>query len=253
MHLSKSLFSTRNLPIRNLSVLKCGATQVRNLFFYLDHGTPYLFPNKVHQINDTFMRASELGLTHQDVAQEQYAFVVMRDPTRRLLSLYFDKVIGRGELVRVREHLMQRSDVDLNTNTVSGHLKNCLALLDLLERILADRDLLPPNPHWFMQTRRLNVIKGCKLKVLLLENLDTHLDILLREIVPDVANILTQLNARNVSTKVVKPADMMTQTLIDRVGEVYPRDQRLYDRAVKAWSSVDMEVACANDVPRLFY
>jgi len=67
----------------------------------------------------------------------------MRDPTRRLLSLNFDKVIGRGQLVQVRNNLMLHPDVDLNTNTVSGHLKNCLALLNLLERVFLDRDLQP--------------------------------------------------------------------------------------------------------------
>jgi len=66
-----------------------------------------------------------------------------------------------------------------------------------------------------------------------LENLNTHLDTLLRKVAPDVANILTQLSARNVSSKVAKPADIMTQTLLDRVGEVYPCDQPLYDYAVK--------------------
>ena len=233
-------------------MLKCGATQIRNLFFHLDHGTPYLYPNKIHQINNTFLRASDLGLSHRDIAQEQYAFFVMRDPTRRLLSLYFDKVIGTAEMARVRDILMQRGDVDLNTDTVSGHIKNCMALLALLEQVFDDRDLLPANPHWFMQTMRINVIKKCKLKVLLLENLDTHLEILLGDIVPDIANILTQMNARNVSKKLVKPADMMTQALIDRVGEVYPRDQMLYDRARTRWLSVDVTTACGNDVPRLF-
>jgi hypothetical protein len=155
-------------------------------------------------------------------------------------------------MARVREILMQRGDVDLNTDTVSGHMKNCMALLDLLEQVFDDRDLLPANPHWFMQTRRINVIKKCKLKVLLLENLDTHLEILLRDIVPDIANILTQMNARNVSNKVVKPADMMTQTLIDRVGEVYLRDQLHFDRAVALWDGVDVEAATAVTVPRLF-
>jgi hypothetical protein len=252
MSLTHRLFSTRNYPIRNLSVLKCGATQVRNLFYLLDHSIPFHTPNKIHGLNDTFLRASDFQLTDADVAAEQHAFFVMRHPTRRMLSLYFDKVLGSQQLGQIRRMMMLDPLVDLDTKTVNGHLKNCFAFLDILERAMSDPDLLPRNQHWQMQTSRIGVIKQCKLKVLLLENLDQHLEILLQDIVPDIAQKLAQLRAKNASVKVVKPNDLMTSELIDRCAQVYVDDQTHYFSAVEKWALVDLETATSVDVPRLF-
>jgi len=252
MHRTKLLFSTRDYPIRNLNVLKCGATQIRNLFYLLDHGTVYDHPKKIHQINDDFARASDFGLTSADIAKEEHAFVALRHPTHRLLSLYFDKVLGSGQLARIRNHLKRVPDVDLNTDTLVGHLKNCIALLDLLERVMRDKTIIPQNPHWQMQTLRLGVIKDCRLKVVLVEDLNTHLEVLLKDIVPDIHEKLGQLTDRNASKKLVNPADLMSEALIDRVAEVYPRDQEMYDRAVAIWAGIDVKTATAKDIPRLF-
>jgi len=147
MHNTKRLFSTRNYPIRNLNVLKCGATQIRNLFYVLDHGTVYERPKKIHEINDDFARASDFGLTSADIAQEEHAFVALRHPTHRLLSLYFDKVIGSGQLARVRNQLKRVPGVNLKTDTLLGHFNNIVALLDLLERVMHDKTIIPNNPH----------------------------------------------------------------------------------------------------------
>ena len=69
---------------------------MRNLIYQFDHGAAFPEPKKIHAHDDLFARASDFGLTHRDIAAEEHAFVIMRHPTARFLSLYFDKVIGNG-------------------------------------------------------------------------------------------------------------------------------------------------------------
>lgn len=96
------------------------------------------------------------------------------------------------------------------------------------------------------------MIKQCKLKVLLFKNLDQHLEILLQDIVPDIAQKLAQLQEKNASVKVVKPNDLMTSELIDRCTQVYVDDQIHYFSTAEKWALVDLETATSVDVPRLF-
>jgi hypothetical protein len=60
------------------------------------------------------------------------------------------------------------------------------------------------------------------------------------------------LGASNRSVKPVKPQELMFPALIDRIAELYPRDQSYYERAVQMWDGVDIASACALDVPRLY-
>jgi len=82
--------------------------------------------------------------------------------------------------------------------------------------------------------------------------LNTHLEVLLKDIVPDIRAKLDQLIDRNESKKPVNPADLISDALIDRVAEVYPRDQEMYDRAVAIWAGIDVKTATTKDIPRLF-
>ncbi len=254
MHRTRLLISTRTLPIRNLPILKCGATRVRNLMYLLDHGHPYAQPRKIHGQHDAFPKASDFGLTHTGIAAQEHAFVVMRHPTRRFLSLYFDKVMGdgTGRFKRMNQLLDKSKGFTRSPQTPLDHLKNCIALADVLEHSMQDTDYLPPNGHWAMQTLRLGVIKDCRLKVLLLENLDAQLGALLRDIVPDIDDHLSQLQGRNQSVKPVDPQELIIPALIDRIAEIYPRDQMLYEQAVDLWRGIDPLTATALDVPRLF-
>ena len=117
---------------------------------------------------------------------------------------------------------------------------------------MKDREYLPPNGHWDMQTLRLGAIKDCRLKVLLVENLDAQMEVLLRDIVPDIAKRLRHLGARNRSQKPIEPTELMLPAMIERIAELCPRDQRHYDRAIRMWDRVDLATATNADVPRLY-
>jgi hypothetical protein len=222
--------------------------------YQLDNGHAYPQPNKIHADGDALARASEFGLTHQDIAKEEHAFIIMRHPTSRFLSLYFDKVVGSGSggFKRMNRQLAKKRDFDAGADTVLGHFKNCIALADVLERGMQDEQYLPPNGHWAMQTLRLGVIKDCRLKVLLLENLDAQMAALLRDIAPDISNKLIQMKGQNKSPKLVNPQELMLPALIERIAEIYPRDQLHYDRAVTMWDGIDVGTATSVDVPRLY-
>jgi hypothetical protein len=252
MHRTKLLYSTRSLQIRYIPVLKCGSTRVLNLMYLLDNGHAHPDPNNIHSTHGLAI-ASDFDLTHTDIAGEQHAFVVMRDPTRRFLSLYFDKIVGGGGggFKRLLKQLERTPDFDRDAETIAGHFKNCIVLADVLERALNDREYLPLNGHWAMQTLRLGAIKDCDLKVLLLENMDRQMSVLLGDIVPDIAAKLDSLGGRNRSPKPIEPSELMLPALIERIGEIYPRDQMYYDRAVEKWAQVDMASAKATDVTRL--
>lgn len=253
MHRTKLLYSTRTLPIRYMRVLKCGSTRVLIMMYLLDNGDRHPDPNNIHSTQHGLAMASDFDLTHTDIAGEQHAFVVMRDSTRRFLSLYFDKIVGGGGggFKRLLKLLERRPDFDFNADTIAGHFKNCIVLTDVLERALKDREYLPLNGHWEMQTLRLGAIKDCKLKVLLLESMDEQMSVLLGDIVPDIAMKLVNLGARNRSPKPIEPQELMLPALIERIGEIYARDQMYYDRAVAGWAQVDMVSAKTTDVPRL--
>ena len=227
---------------------------MRNLIYQFDHGAAFPEPKKIHAHDDLFARASDCGLTHRDIAAEEHAFVIMRHPTARFLSLYFDKVIGNGSggFNRLHRQLAKQRDFDPNADSVLGHFKNCIALANVLERGMKDREYLPPNGHWDMQTLRLGAIKDCRLKVLLVDNLDAQMEVLLRDIVPDIAKRLRHLGARNRSQKPIEPTELMLPAMIERIAELYPRDQRHYDRAIRMWDRVDLATATNADVPRLY-
>jgi hypothetical protein len=227
---------------------------VRNVIYQFDHGRAYPHPNKIHGDQDALARVSDLSLTCEDIAKEEHAFFIMRHPTRRFLSLYFDKIIGQGtgRFDHIKRLLANANTFDVNANSVHGHLENCYILAGILKQGMQDADYLPPNPHWAMQTARIPIIKKCRLKVLLLENFDAQLIALLRDIIPDVAEVLNRMRGRNESPKPIEPQALMTPELVKRIAEIYPRDQRIYDRAATLWKGIDISNANVLDVPRLF-
>lgn len=246
----QALFSTRNLPIRYISFLKCGSAQILNLLYLLDNDKALEQPHKIHSIKRNFLRVSDIGLSPSEVAQEEHAFAVMRHPTKRLTSLYFDKVLGNRYLPVLRERLLENHQFDLYADNQSAHLKNCFILADVLEYALAAGEMKPHHFHWLPQTTRIRLLKDCRLKILLLEDLNTHLDVLLRDIVPNIATQLTRLNAQNSSKKPLPANDLMHDELISRVRQVYPRDHFNYTKAANTWRKLNINLATNADVPR---
>ncbi|MEM9269948.1 MAG: sulfotransferase family 2 domain-containing protein, partial [Pseudomonadota bacterium] len=88
------VFTLSNAPVFYLATTKCGCTYLKNLFYLLEHGHVHPRAAYIHQHEDEIPRAGHLSLA--EVQASPYGFMVVRDPTDRLLSLYFDKIWGDG-------------------------------------------------------------------------------------------------------------------------------------------------------------
>jgi Sulfotransferase family len=230
------LFTCNAVPLRYLVIPKCGCTFVKNLIWRIDQGQPYHNPSRIHDVDSKFKRASDRDLRIIDVAVEEYAFVVLRNPVDRFLSLYFDKVIGDGRrnFVDLGGSLERGHGVNLNPTTDIEHRKNCHILINWLDENINDGNDLPKDSHWTPQVYRRDVISKFRLKVLLLEKLDFHISMLASDIIPDLGSLLLNLERYSTNSKAFK-SRIVDLELRRRINSVYSKDRKIYEHFKHAW------------------
>jgi len=242
------LLSCRNLPIRYLFIPKCGCTFVKNLIWRLDHGQTFHNPKRIHDVMDDFARASAFGLDDVAIRAEEHAFTILRNPVDRFLSLYFDKVVGSGwqKYVPLRATL-QRHGLNVEAATPEEHRRNCMIMVDWLEVNLSDGNELPREAHWTPQWYRGDVIKGFDLKLLTLTNLDARMEMLLRDLVPDIGAVMAEMERYATNSKDRK-ASVLDQKVKSRINQVYRRDREIFEKLKDIWR--DTKPARMEDIPR---
>lgn len=246
------LFTTHKVPLRYLVIPKCGCTFVKNLLWRIENGADHTQPIRVHDDDSRFLRASELGLTEEDIRKENHAFTVIRNPVDRFFSLYTDKVIGPGweKYVPLRKTLMEGYGLNPDLISAEGHRANCEILIDWLERNLRDEIDLPKEAHWTPQHYRGALIKKFDLKILILKDIADQLPVLVRDLLPDIEQTLAGLE-ENRSAKPVAKGDILVPELRKRINTVYARDRDLFQKARDAWAGLDPATAGNADVPRI--
>lgn len=242
------LLSCRTLPIRYLFIPKCGCTFVKNLIWRLDHGEPHPNPTRIHDSEAEFARASDFGLTVDQIRAEEHCFVVLRNPVDRFLSLYFDKVAGPGyrKFVPLRATL-QKYGLDAEAVTPEEHRRNCMIMIDWIEANLTGKNELPRDAHWSHQHWRADTIRGFDMKMMTLNNLDSRLKLLLSDLVPDIAEILSTMERYATNSKDRKDS-VLDQAAKARINKVYKRDRELYEKLREVWRQVEPRTAA--DIPR---
>ncbi|MBI1171617.1 hypothetical protein GC209_09460 [bacterium] len=246
---TESLLSCRTLPIRYLVIPKCGCTFVKNLIWRLDHGEDYANPPRIHEKTRSFARAAQFGLTVDEVRAEPYCFVVLRNPVDRFLSLYFDKVVGEGyrKFVPLRAVLRDNHGLKVEAASPAEHRANCHILIDWIEENLTRPNEIGRDPHWTPQHFRMETIRGFDMKVLPLSHLDSHLTLLLSDVVPEIASILGKLERYATNSK-DKKDQILDAALKDRICQVYARDLASHERLLEVWQKISP--SSAAEIPR---
>lgn len=249
--LSQRLFSARSYPIHYLVIPKCGCTFVKNLLWQLDQGAGHGNPIRVHDSDDQFLRASELGLSVEEISARRAVFTVLRNPVERFYSLYTDKVVGRGHAryVPLRASLVKNHGLNPDANTVEAHRENCEILIEWIARNLKTPQEIDNDPHWTPQIYRKNIFKTFDLKLLLLPQLNNQLQALLDGIVPDIGGVLKGLE-RNRSAVIFPKQEVLDGPLRKRINEVYGGDRKLFNAARQAWDQITPGQTSPDAFPR---
>lgn len=245
----ESLLSCRTLPIRYLVIPKCGCTFIKNLIWRLDHGEDYANPPRIHERTREFARVAQFNLTLEEVRAEPYSFVVLRDPIDRFLSLYFDKVVGEGyrKFVPLRAVLRDAHGLTVEAATPAEHLANLHIMIDWIEENLSKPNEIGRDPHWTPQSYRMETIRTFDMKVLPLKGLDSHLTLLLSDVVPDLQSILGKLE-RYATNSNERKGQVLDKALIARISQVYARDLANHDKLQGVWRSLAPKTAA--EIPR---
>jgi hypothetical protein len=234
---TRVLFTTHRYPVYYLAITKCGCTFLKNLFWQLDHGEPHPDADNIHRYEDGIPRATDRSV--EDIHASAHAFVVIRDPVDRFLSLYFDKIWGDGPQAfdALRLDLARSEGIALDRGLdAAGHRRNAKLLIDWLERNLRGETARPPNPHWRPQSQRLWHARRLKLRQLTLDGLDWQLPRLLGDIIPDIQARMDAVKARNRTPRPVGRDDLADPALVEAVNRVYAADRRAYDRQSAIWA-----------------
>jgi Sulfotransferase family len=233
------------------TILKCGCTYIKNLLWHLDHGTPHPRGNWVHRAEDDLPRSQ--GWTVDQMRQNPHAFIILRDPVERFLSLYFDKVM-RPRAVgynAMRKSLIEAGAVDPEATTIQGHRANCHATIDWIRAGLSDKTARGANRHWTRQNAVLREVLPLNLKVLTLNGLDRQLHAVLGGHVPDLPRHLAGAKWRNRSPRPVPRNVLVDDALREAVLGVYWRDAVNWSKAEHLWRQVDHARPDQDKIPRL--
>ena len=128
---AQRMLTLRSAPVYYLPITKSGSTYLKNLFYYLDHADEHASGNNIHSNPDDLVRAK--AGDEEAIRQSPPAFVVLRDPVDRFLSLYFDKIYGDGpnNFADIRAYLEDEIGLDLTRDiSANTHRENCVGFID---------------------------------------------------------------------------------------------------------------------------
>lgn len=234
----RRLYAVQNKNIFYLVIPKCGCTYIKNLLWGIETGKAYHDPPNIHDKDKLFSRAPDIGATVEAVRNCNTAFTVLRDPTHRFFSLYADKVIGSGHnrFVPLRDILRRRYGLDVDSETIEGHQKNCSILLNWIERNFDGGSELAPDAHWTPQHFRGSIIEAFNLHIMILNNIDAQLDIILPRQQYGRAGV-SDIASKNSSNTSSIRAEILSKNLVEKINKIYWRDRLMFDVTHDLWLS----------------
>lgn len=245
------LFTDPDGRLFYLVIPKCGCTYVKNILWHLHHGKPHADPKRVHDSDSSFLRASEVVEQDKDVLGSERAFVILRNPVDRFLSLYFDKVVGDGwrHYVPLRQVLIAHYGLNIDASTTDEHARNCERMVMFLKDNFRDNAHLTPEAHWTRQSDRKNIMRRFDLKVVLTEDLTRHMTILLANIEGNVATAISRSEQYSSARREVG------RTVLDKetrkaINQLYIEDRFLYKNARDAWIKIKDGPEALQQIPR---
>lgn len=250
--LTDRLFTIKRYPLRYLVIPKCGCTFVKNLMWSLESGSSHGSPLRIHDDDSRFLRASTLGLSVEAIGAEKYAFTVLRRPIDRFISLYTDKIIGKGRALfpPVAALLADRRGLDLAPVSIGDHQKNLAILVDWVEENIKEGSDLPRDAHWMPQMANEREIAQMKLHVLITSELKWQIPVFLGELVPGIRGYLDSVE-RNASRGGLMAHDLANSSLRRRIKQIYRKDQIAFKVANDQWRLIQkgLETAIPRGTP----
>jgi len=249
--LSRRLFALREPRVLYLVIPKCGCTFVKNVLWAIQNDRYHSNPVRVHDDDKEFLRASDLGIDIHSIAREPMAFTVIRNPIDRLLSLYFDKVVGKGKdnYIPLAHVLTEKRGLHPLPTTLSDHQYNIEILIDWLEENLSDEIDLPKDAHWTPQVYRSDIMRTFDLKMLTVDRLSHGLQILLGDEVGNARTIIQQAEKNSSGNKIDKKI-VLTPEIRRKINSLYVGDRTLYQLVKARWKGSTPGDTAACEVPR---
>lgn len=231
------LFTTRACgEVLYFPITKCGCTFLKNLLWRIDHQADHGEPLRVHRDDSRFLRASAHGYAEADIRTKPAAFVILRNPVDRFLSLYFDKVAGSGQnrFIPLKKILVDHHGLIAEPATAMDHRRNCHILIRWIGHNLIGPSELRRDPHWRPQSERLDTIRALDLKMILLKDMEAVVRTLLEPFIPDIASLMQGVE-RNTTARPIARAEILDPDLAAAIAEVYPRDIALTRQVWDYW------------------
>jgi hypothetical protein len=200
-------------------ITKCGCTFIKTLINQID-GRPHdATPEKIKWANDGTL-----------------AFVVVRDPIDRFLSLYFDKLLTGPSLMA--KDFKRRGLVNSDAATVPQHEKNCLRALGRIKQTVDARILSQMNVHWRPQIYRLHKISKLNVHMLTLDGLTWQMEHLLQNHCSDLAAQVATCGRQNISPKPIAPSLLKTTAIREQISSIYAADEAIYADVNRHWANI---------------
>lgn len=228
------VISAGNLPLYSVTTPKVGCTYLKNLFYILEHGKAYNSPSLIHGSGEN----ARQDLTKAELAAA-VSFFVVRDPTDRFFSLYFDKIYGSGPQAFqwITKRLIEKRGFVAGPDvSLAQHQQNCMGLLGYLEHKFATQSPEQLNPHWRPQIIAAKRVLPFGLKPLLLENLEEQLRQIAGNRISNLNQAMARVPERNRTKRAYTNLEILTPKMAQRISTLYSDDQALYERVKSGWA-----------------
>ena len=220
---------------------KSGCTLLKNLFFKLATGESYPNPVEVHSDKEACARISFRPKKHR--IDPENAFVVVRDPTARILSFYWDKVHSRGpySMPRLRRKLGGYAGrvhdgfqgfSDKQAVTLDEHRETFAIMLDAIELAFAEEDGTIVNDHFALQSQMIFDGRAQGLPKVALEDLPHGIPPAITKRLPELASVFKGLPRMNESVKQFRSDEILTPELTSKINRLYQVDIEMYSRSL---------------------
>ncbi len=228
-----NLMTTDEYPLYYRMITKCGCTTIINLIYYLHTGHVQDNPNAIHQNEGLVPKADKV--TNEEIRNSPYSFIVIRDPVKRFMSLYYDKLYTKTPN-RIGKYFIENGLVDLDAGVdIDMHRENCIRAIKWINKNLAGQTDQKKNFHWRPQMMRLKHVYSLNFNVLMLEDLNYQLIKTLQPLIPNIEQAIETVSVKNVSPKPVPADAILNDELRQLITNTYASDTKIYNEVAAYW------------------
>jgi len=244
-----TLLTTQHYPLYYRMITKCGCTYILNLLHYLNKGRILHNPLRVHKHS---LVPAATAASNTDISQSPYSFVVIRNPIKRFMSLYFDKLYTPTPIDKkysMGAYFLKNGLIDASAGTdIAKHRENCINSIRWIAKNISGHTNQPQNWHWKPQKIRLKQVHPFHFNVLILENIVPQLTQTLKPLVPNIENALKTISVQNKSAKPVPVEAVLNDTLRQLISDTYSDDTKIYQEVATYWREFDKEDVCNKNL-----